>query len=374
MPAVCHNLNCDFTYVPPVGEVKSFTFDNSTNKLVITGESLPKNISDISTIEFAKSLCTIDNATLSDTNVECTLDLAPTCGLWQPILISKNGTIPNNAAVKNDTIYCSLTGIKPENSLNLIGGDNLTFSGAGFPRELHSNTVELEFDDAQKTKCVPQVSSYEKFVCLTDRFDKSASSGKTHKIKVTINSLVVQQDLSLEMKTEVKSGLTLAPNSVSPVLKNKIKIQIDTNFPYTLSKDEFSVNATQLSNNTVHIAHSLTKQLNVVEVDDAAKTITVLFGGAYSGKYQIKIRHLVFGLLNTDGIILDVGAYVTSVSPLQGSIYGGTLLTIKGSNFGNVYTDNPVQISFLGAIGSRHCFVEKTGPTEIQCRIDSSEV
>jgi len=31
-----------------------------------------------------------------------------------------------------------------------------------------------------------------------------------------------------------------------------------------------------------------------------------------------------------------------SISPKQGSIYGGTLLTIKGSNFGNVYTDNPV--------------------------------
>jgi hypothetical protein len=99
-----------------------------------------------------------------------------------------------------------------------------------------------------------------------------------------------------------------------------------------------------------------------------------LFGGGYSGKYQIEIRHLVFGLLNTDGIILDVGTYVSSVSPLQGSIYGGTVLTIKGSNFGTVYTDNPVQISFLGAIGSRDCFVEKTGPTEIQCRLDSSEV
>jgi hypothetical protein len=75
-------------------------------------------------------------------------------------LISKSGTVPNNVGVKNVTIDCTITGIAPETSLNLIGGDNLTLSGSGFPRELLSNSVEIEFDDAQKTKCVPQVSSY----------------------------------------------------------------------------------------------------------------------------------------------------------------------------------------------------------------------
>jgi sporulation-control protein spo0M len=96
-------------------------------------------------------------------------------------------------------------------------------------------------------------------VCLTSRFDKSASSGQAHKVKVVVNSLTVAQDLSLQMKSEVKSGLTLSPPSASPVLKTKIKIQIDTNFPFELKKEEFSVNATQISNNTVHIAHSLVK-------------------------------------------------------------------------------------------------------------------
>jgi hypothetical protein len=27
LPAVCHNMACDFTYMPPVGNVKSFTYD-----------------------------------------------------------------------------------------------------------------------------------------------------------------------------------------------------------------------------------------------------------------------------------------------------------------------------------------------------------
>ena len=47
LPAVCHNMTCDFTYVAPVGEVTSFTFDQSTSKLVLTGTELPSVIDDI---------------------------------------------------------------------------------------------------------------------------------------------------------------------------------------------------------------------------------------------------------------------------------------------------------------------------------------
>ena len=41
LPAVCHNLTCDFKYVPPVGEVTAFSFDQSTSKLVLTGTDMP---------------------------------------------------------------------------------------------------------------------------------------------------------------------------------------------------------------------------------------------------------------------------------------------------------------------------------------------
>jgi hypothetical protein len=80
MPAVCHNLTCDFTYVEAVGQVSSFTFDKTSLKLQLTGEKLPSSLSQISNVNFAKSLCKVDNATLSATNIECTLVNAPTCG------------------------------------------------------------------------------------------------------------------------------------------------------------------------------------------------------------------------------------------------------------------------------------------------------
>ena len=82
--------------------------------------------------------------------------------------------------------------------------------------------------------------------------------------------------------------------------------------------------------------------LNVIEVDDSAKTFTAMFGGAYSGQFNVHIRHSSYGRIDTSGISLDVSASITSFSPMTGSIYGGTLLTITGSNFGHDITDNPV--------------------------------
>jgi hypothetical protein len=82
------------------------------------------------------------------------------------------------------------------------------------------------------------------------------------------------------------------------------------------------------------------------------------------------IRHKFYGLVDTDGMILDVSTKVSKVSPLVGSINGGTLVTITGTNFGTQKTDNPVQLSTHGGIGSIDCFVQEIKETEIKCRVD----
>ena len=153
------------------------------------------------------------------------------------------------------------------------------------------------------------------------------------------------------MNSDVKVSTTITPSSVSPVLKTNITVQLQADFPYTIVKGDLSINATDTTNS------SYVRYLNVIEVDDNAKTFVAMFGGAESGTFQISIRHKDYGLIGTDGLILDVSSTVTSYSPTTGSIYGGTLLTITGTNFGNEFTDNPVQISSNGALGSINCFV-----------------
>ena len=104
LPAVCHNLTCDFTYILPVGEVTAFTFDEATSKLVLTGVELPSVIADISKVQFALSECIIDETTLTDTNLECTLAKEPTCGDHLPILTSTLGVVPNADTLAATTV------------------------------------------------------------------------------------------------------------------------------------------------------------------------------------------------------------------------------------------------------------------------------
>jgi len=134
----------------------------------------------------------------------------------------------------------------------------------------------------------------------------------------------------------------MTPSSVNPTLKTKITLALQSDFPYTLNKSDFTVNATNITN------PSYFRQMNVIGVNDTTKTLTVMFGGAWSGLYQMNIRHNQYGLINTTVLILTVGSNVTSISPSTGSIYGGTEITITGTNFGAVFTDNPVQISTFG--------------------------
>ena len=75
------------------------------------------------------------------------------------------------------------------------------------------------------------------------------------------------------------------------------------------------------------------RRMNVYSVDNVAKTFTVIFGGAYSGTYDLKISHKKYGLVDTKGMILTVGSEVTSFGPNSGSIYGGTLITLHGTNW-----------------------------------------
>lgn len=46
-------------------------------------------------------------------------------------------------------------------------------------------------------------------------------------------------------------------------------------------------------------------------------------------------------------------------------------MTIQGTNYGKVKTDNPVQISFNGGLGSQDCFVKTIEASKITCRIDT---
>jgi len=175
-PVVCHNMTCDFEYIRPVGEITAFSFDADTDRLILTGTDLPP-VNETYTIEFAATFCTIDESVHSDTNVECILDRAPVCGDHLPLLTHHLGLVPLESTVAPQTVDCTLTEVNPSVELSLWGMDNLTISGANLPHDLEKNIVEIKFNDAQETLCVPKMTSTSEIICQTEVFDGEASVG-----------------------------------------------------------------------------------------------------------------------------------------------------------------------------------------------------
>jgi len=365
LPVICHNITCGFNITEPVGEVASFTFDTATNKLTLVGTEMPVNASDVYLVEFAQSTCTIETGTITETGLECILDREPTCGSWVPKLTAVLGIVPNIANLTNLEVECTIASAEPDFDLNIIGGDNITISGEHFPWDLDINTIEATFNDADSTPCTPQVSLSTNFVCITNSFSETINATVKLNMTILINNLTVTNNLSFALRNEIKSGVSITPNSASPVLKQNVTIQLESDFPYTLSRDDFTVNATSETNS------SYVRYMNVIDVDDANKQIVCKFGGAYSGKFNIRIRHAKFGLIKST-LLLDVSANTTSMDKNKGSIYGGTLITITGQNYGSVFTDNPVQIANPGSTGSLPCYVKTTNSSTITCRTDET--
>lgn len=168
---------------------------------------------------------------------------------------------------------------------------------------------------------------------------------------MTINGVTVPISGKFETKDENENSLSMTPLSVNPVLKRFINFTLDSNFPYTLNADDFRVSVHSKS------APNYMKRMNVVRVDDSKKLLECKFGGAISGDYNVKIHHKQWGLIDTSTLLLKVESHVSSITPTLGSVHGGTLVTLKGINWGSQKTDNPVEISYNGALGSTKCFV-----------------
>jgi hypothetical protein len=167
-----------------------------------------------------------------------------------------------------------------ESPLNLLGNDNLTFTGTNFPHELEGNTFDLTFDSHESAKCTVVDTKTNELVCLTTRFNTNFDVDKTFTLAITINGVPVTNTLSLKSKDDVQASTDLNPNSASPVLKTPIEITLDADFPYPLTDAKhFTVNATSVNDETY------IRYLNVLSVDDTTKTIRAMFGGAYTGMF-----------------------------------------------------------------------------------------
>jgi len=118
-----------------------------------------------------------------------------------------------------------------------------------------------------------------------------------------------------------------------------LTVTLESSYPETLtSTSEFS--ATLVSADDPEFSRTL----YVMSVNDADKSLTIKFPGADSGNYNIFLVGSGVGRIDKEPLSITVGSQVTGISPMSGSVLGGTLVTIDGINFSDDPYDNPVKV------------------------------
>ena len=105
-------------------------------------------------------------------------------------------------------------------------------------------------------------------------------------------------------------------------------------------------------------------------VDTSLLTITVKYGGAYSGTYDLLIKSTANGNLDTSAFQLKVVFELLDFQPQSGSIYGGTKLTLTGGPFTDDLKETFVKVGYKWWEEIDHyCYVISVSATEVTCRL-----
>ena len=103
------------------------------------------------------------------------------------------------------------------------------------------------------------------------------------------------------------------------------------------------------------------RALNVIGIDSTFMRLTVKYGGAYGGVYDLEVVSQARGALTTDGVTFEAKIQVADFNPKRGSKLGGALVTITGGHFSDKITDNPVKVDSEFVRGVDHyCYVKSS--------------
>ncbi|XP_044191170.1 PKHD1 like 1, tandem duplicate 1 [Thunnus albacares] len=106
-----------------------------------------------------------------------------------------------------------------------------------------------------------------------------------------------------------------------------------------------------------------------VTVQWTATSITCLLPVLPPGLYKVDVQVGNNGYPQTSGVnaTIEYILEIHSISPMFGSLMGGTKLTVSGSGFSNNTSDNKV------SVGGAECEVESASENELQCVVKSEE-
>ena len=369
LPALCTGLACDYVHTEPTGQVTAMALgDLNPLDITITGTDLPL---DLVSVTLAKTDCVVSSN--DGSQIVCALATPWVAGSWVPEVRDAAGLIPVSDAVAAHTVPLVVTGVAPDLDLNQAGGDILAITGEGFPSTLEGHDLKFRFSDG--TDCIPFETTATEVKCVTRPF--APETRRRLQIDQATLEMLLRAIYALAAGGETESTTvpawldptvysvtTVTPAVASPILTTTITLMLNPTYPAeTMATDTFSVALVPRDPDLTRPNGEAARPLNVVAYDDTngAPSITVKYGGAYSGVYDWTVSSAANGDLVTRDVQFEAKIAVTGFYPTQGSLYGGTLVTITGGHFSDLTTDNPVKIGYNYLSGVDHyCYVEST--------------
>jgi len=166
------------------------------------------------------------------------------------------GVIPIDSAVALIQVPLTVTNVSPSIDLNPYGGTFLTISGTALPQSLtEGSACEVTFSDGSKCEIV--ALSGTAIRCMTSGFIAGTSSAS---LTVVVNGVSVTYSTSLTVRTTASKIFSITPDSVSPVLKTRVRILV-SDYSDPLVKDDLEVSFVSQG-----VTPPIERMMNILEV------------------------------------------------------------------------------------------------------------
>eukprot|EP00759_Apiculatamorpha_spiralis_P048987 PhF_6_TR44159/c0_g1_i2/m.67600 len=235
--------------------------------------------------------------------------------------------------------------------VDLIGTNEssaITITGTGFGSNADCINVQIGLDKCEIDSIAPNlITCFPPILSIDD---------KRKAIKVSVNNLCDRQSLTYNLSTNVTylSEKSASVNSFAPTFGSAAGGTL-----VTIQGQNF---ASKAEDNVVLIGKT------VCVVTDVATTLDALTCRTESGSPSKSslVNVFVKGIgrannTNATSGTFDFNLNISSIEPAQGSVAGGTILTINGIGFSNAINTTTVRV------GNFSCTVLSSTPTQIRC-------
>ncbi|XP_064639845.1 fibrocystin-L-like [Lineus longissimus] len=277
------------------------------------------------------AVCEVTLAT--DTELTCTLGAGPAGDVIVSMHVSGKGRALGNF---NVTYIASIASVSPTSS-STGGGAIVSISGVGFKDDFRVEIGGNECED-------PMITSV-----LIECEVPSASSTGAVKIHIynNLNALVTSGDFTYTNNAAVISAM------------NVTEAMVDGSTFIQITGSGFGTYNSTV--NTLSLGGAMAVIINHTDTEVIAKLPV-----QNPGRYQIKLRTSTGDFADTGSNNISSIHYnfqVNRVSPSEGSIFGGTILTITGRGFHNNTAMMNVSVGDVG------CEVFESTQDELTCRM-----